>query len=212
MSDYVVILLTTKLAQTTLHFVMLPKFIRVIRQRVAFPSTQSRLLQHRSLVARSFASTSAPASAPTHNGVAEDDNESDDAFKPIRHAKPATPPVDDKPDYNVIVHKLVTENPIFLFMKGTPQYPRCGFSAQVVNILKNHKVDFRAWNIIEDDYAICDAVEAYRNWPTYPQLFVSGELVGGCDIVSELHRSGELAGLLASAKAIAPPSNPTEAK
>ncbi len=145
--------------------------------------------------ARSFAANSTNA----------DEADSDDAFKPIRRAPPPPPKTaSGEIDYPALVHKLVSESPIFLFMKGDPQMPRCGYSKQVVTVLKQHKVRFNSYDVLENDYAICDAVEAYRQWPTFPQLYVSGELVGGCDIVTDLHRNGELADILSSAKAIAP--------
>jgi monothiol glutaredoxin len=88
--------------------------------------------------------------------------------------------------------------PAVLFMKGTPDFPQCGFSAQVVAALRASEAGFHAVNIFEDP-ELRDALKQFSNWPTYPQLYVNGELVGGCDIVLDLHRSGELKKMLADA-------------
>ena len=86
-------------------------------------------------------------------------------------------------------------NKIMLYMKGSPQAPQCGFSAQAVAILKEHDVPFHSFNILNDE-SIRQGLKEYANWPTFPQLYVNGELVGGCDIMMELHQSGELGKIL----------------
>jgi monothiol glutaredoxin len=86
--------------------------------------------------------------------------------------------------------------PVVLFMKGTPDFPQCGFSAQTVAALRGCDSKFSAVNIFEDP-ELRDALKRYSNWPTYPQLYVNGELVGGCDIVIEMYKNGELKSLLA---------------
>jgi monothiol glutaredoxin len=91
-------------------------------------------------------------------------------------------------------------SPAVLFMKGTPDFPQCGFSAQTVAALRASGAGFHAVNIFEDP-ELRDALKKFSNWPTYPQLYVKGELVGGCDIVMDMHRSGELKKLLAEAGA-----------
>lgn len=91
--------------------------------------------------------------------------------------------------------------PVVLFMKGTPDFPQCGFSAQTSAALKALHAEYRHVNIFEEP-ELREALKAYSNWPTYPQLYVKGELVGGCDIVIEMYRSGELATLLQEAGAI----------
>jgi len=92
-------------------------------------------------------------------------------------------------------------SPAVLFMKGTPDFPQCGFSAQAVAALRANGVNsFHAVNIFEDP-ELREALKKFSNWPTYPQLYVNGELVGGCDIVLEMHRSGELKTLLSQAGA-----------
>ena len=93
-------------------------------------------------------------------------------------------------------------SPAVLFMKGTPDFPQCGFSAQAVAALRASGAGFHAVNIFEDP-ELRDALKKFSNWPTYPQLYVNGELVGGCDIVLDMHRSGELKKLLSEAGATA---------
>jgi monothiol glutaredoxin len=85
--------------------------------------------------------------------------------------------------------------PVVLFMKGTPDFPQCGFSAQAVAALRACGAPFNHVNIFEDP-ELRDALKRYSNWPTYPQLYVSGELVGGCDIVLGMYKNGELKSLL----------------
>lgn len=94
------------------------------------------------------------------------------------------------------VHDLVTSNPVVLYMKGTPQFPQCGFSATAAEILKRCGVkDFVAVNILLDD-EIRLAIKEYANWPTIPQLYIKGEFIGGCDIMREMYQEGELQKLL----------------
>ena len=92
--------------------------------------------------------------------------------------------------------------PVVLFMKGTPEFPQCGFSAQTVAALRNLGAKFHCVNIF-DDPELREALKRFSNWPTYPQLYVNGELVGGCDIALEMYRNGELKDLLATAGAVA---------
>ena len=92
----------------------------------------------------------------------------------------------------------IENTPIMLFMKGTKEQPMCGFSAKVVNILNSHSVVFQDVNILEDP-EIRIKLSEYSNWPTIPQLFVKGELIGGCDIVMELEGKGELGSVLENA-------------
>jgi monothiol glutaredoxin len=93
------------------------------------------------------------------------------------------------------IEKTLAENRIMLFMKGNPAMPQCGFSAAVVKILKDVGVPFGSYNILADQ-ELRDGLKDYSRWPTYPQLYVDGKLVGGCDIVRELHARGELAPIL----------------
>ena len=85
----------------------------------------------------------------------------------------------------------IKNNPIMLYMKGTKLMPMCGFSATVVNILNSYGVEYESVNILEDP-EIRIKLSEYSDWPTIPQLFVNGELIGGCDIAMELHNNGQL--------------------
>ena len=96
----------------------------------------------------------------------------------------------------------ITDNPVVLFMKGTPVFPQCGFSARVVQILSHVGAPFKGVNVLED-MAVREGIKSFTNWPTIPQLYVKGEFVGGCDIVTEMFQSGELASMLAE-QGIAP--------
>lgn len=89
------------------------------------------------------------------------------------------------------IQSAISENPVILFMKGTPDQPMCGFSARTVAILQDVGTPFAAVNILPDP-RIRQELSAVSNWPTIPQLFVDGEFVGGCDIVTEMYESGEL--------------------
>ena len=93
------------------------------------------------------------------------------------------------------IKRETAENRVFLYMKGTPEMPRCGFSNQVVQILNHLGVDYGARDILVDP-RIRMVLSEWSEWPTIPQLFVDGKLVGGCDIVTEMYESGELADLL----------------
>jgi monothiol glutaredoxin len=102
-----------------------------------------------------------------------------------------------------VVDRIKTElngSPVVLFMKGTPDFPQCGFSAQTVAALRAIGADFKYVNIFEEP-EMREALKRYSNWPTYPQLYVKGELVGGCDIALEMYKSGELKKLVAEAAA-----------
>ena len=93
------------------------------------------------------------------------------------------------------IQRLIRENKVALFMKGTPEMPRCGFSAGVVEVLQRHNVSFQAMDVLPDP-RIRQVLSSHSNWPTVPQLFVNGQLVGGCDIVREMDAKGELKSLL----------------
>ena len=90
------------------------------------------------------------------------------------------------------IQNAVTSNDVVLFMKGNPQFPQCGFSSQVVQILQYLEVPFQSVNILESD-ELRQGIKEFSNWPTIPQLYVKGEFMGGCDIVREMFQSGELA-------------------
>ncbi|HRH80566.1 MAG TPA: Grx4 family monothiol glutaredoxin [Thiobacillaceae bacterium] len=104
-------------------------------------------------------------------------------------------------DVQELIRQQVTGHPVVLYMKGTPQFPQCGFSANAAQILKACGVsDFFSVNVLEDQ-AIREGVKAYANWPTIPQLYVNGQFVGGSDIMREMYQSGELQKLLTAAQA-----------
>ncbi|XP_041065777.1 glutaredoxin 3 isoform X1 [Carcharodon carcharias] len=96
-----------------------------------------------------------------------------------------------KQDLNDQLRKLLNSAPCMLFMKGTPQEPRCGFSRKIVEILNDHNIRFCTFDILSDE-DVRQGLKVYSNWPTYPQLYANGELVGGLDIVKELAETGEL--------------------
>jgi len=89
------------------------------------------------------------------------------------------------------IKSQVVENPVILFMKGTPNFPQCGFSSRAVEALKQCKSEFAYINILQDT-EILENLPKFANWPTFPQLYIKGELVGGCDITLELFEKGEL--------------------
>lgn len=94
------------------------------------------------------------------------------------------------------IKETVTDHPVVLFMKGTAQFPQCGFSGRAIEILKASGVkDLVTINVLEDD-GVRQGIKEYSNWPTIPQLYVKGEFIGGADIMNEMYESGELQGLL----------------
>jgi monothiol glutaredoxin len=99
-------------------------------------------------------------------------------------------------DATTRIDNEVKSSDVVLFMKGTPQFPMCGFSSQVVQILQYLEVPFKGVNVLEDQ-GVREGIKAYSNWPTIPQLYVKGEFVGGCDITREMFQAGELQQLLA---------------
>jgi len=94
-------------------------------------------------------------------------------------------------DINAFIDDKVKNNDVFLFMKGSPDFPQCGFSGQVVQILNYLGVTYDSANVLESA-ELRDGIKAYTNWPTIPQLYVKGEFVGGADIVREMFQAGEL--------------------
>ena len=98
-------------------------------------------------------------------------------------------------DVNDRIRQQLDEHTVLLYMKGTPDFPQCGFSGQAVAALKQIGKPFAYFNIFEDE-EIRQGLKEYSNWPTFPQLYVNGELVGGSDIVVEMYHSGELKELL----------------
>jgi monothiol glutaredoxin len=99
------------------------------------------------------------------------------------------------------IRNEIATAPVVLFMKGTPDFPQCGFSAQTVSALRALHAHFHHVNIF-DDAEMREALKRFSNWPTYPQLYVNGELIGGCDIAMQMYRNGELKELLESVGAL----------
>ncbi len=104
-------------------------------------------------------------------------------------------------DVNAEIDQLVQSNPVVLFMKGTPSFPMCGFSARTAEILKACGIapaQYKSVTVLEDP-DIREGIKMYGKWPTIPQLYVKGQLIGGCDIAMDMYQSGELAPLIQSA-------------
>lgn len=99
------------------------------------------------------------------------------------------------PELKTALDTLISENKVVLFMKGTKDFPQCGFSARVVQILDMIGTDFIDINVLEDG-AIRQGIKEYSDWPTIPQLYINGEFIGGCDIVTEAYQNGELKDML----------------
>ena len=94
-------------------------------------------------------------------------------------------------EINEKIKKLLTDNNVCLFMKGTPDAPQCGFSMAVSNVLKHLKIDYKGINILEDEN-LRKGIKEFSDWPTIPQLYVKEEFIGGCDIIKEMFEKGEL--------------------
>ena len=103
---------------------------------------------------------------------------------------------------NERIKDQLESNPVVLYMKGTPDFPQCGFSGQTVQVLNACSAKFKHVNIFEDP-ELREALKVYSNWPTFPQLYIGGELVGGCDIVTDLYQKGELKSMLSAVDGIA---------
>lgn len=105
-------------------------------------------------------------------------------------------------DVKQFIQKTVTENPVVLFMKGTAQFPQCGFSGRAIQLLKQSGVkSLVTVNVLEDE-EVRQGIKDFANWPTVPQLYVNGQFVGGSDIMTEMFESGELQTLLKDAQAV----------
>ena len=101
------------------------------------------------------------------------------------------------------IKQTVQSSPIVLFMKGTPQFPMCGFSSRTAQALKAVGAEYASVNVLEDPEVRAN-LPHYSNWPTFPQLFIQGELIGGCDIIEDLKSSGELARMACDVAGVAP--------
>ena len=105
---------------------------------------------------------------------------------------------DDTDLTSAFIAQAIASQRVFLFMKGTPEAPSCGFSALTVQILNLMNVPYGAFDVLSDD-TVREGIKQYSEWPTIPQLYVDGEFIGGCDIVREMYESGELKALLENA-------------
>jgi monothiol glutaredoxin len=100
-------------------------------------------------------------------------------------------------DIHDTIKDQISQDRVVLYMKGTPQFPQCGFSATVAEVLKRCGVtEYKSFNVLQDE-SLRQGIKEYSNWPTIPQLYVDGEFVGGCDIIREMYQTGELQQLLA---------------
>ena len=117
----------------------------------------------------------------------------------MRRASPTQMRAPPRKDMDMSIEEFITSevksNDVVLFMKGTPQFPQCGFSGQVVQILDHLGVGYKGLNVLESA-ELRNGIKVFSNWPTIPQLYVKGEFVGGCDIVREMFQAGELQQLL----------------
>ena len=104
-------------------------------------------------------------------------------------------------EYKEKIENLISENDVCLFMKGTPDSPRCGFSMAVSNVLKHLNINFKGINVLEDE-KLRQSIKEFSDWPTIPQLYVKKEFIGGCDIVKEMFEKGELKKLFNDKKII----------
>lgn len=137
-----------------------------------------------------------PVQRSVQNSLRYFSDDSHDDFKPKKKEVG-----DDMREVLELIDKQVKEYPLLLFMKGTPSKPQCGFSLQVVRILNAVGADFNTINVLEYP-AIREAVKQYSEWPTIPQLYVNGEFIGGCDIITTMYKEGELETMLKDKKLI----------
>ncbi|KAG9454694.1 hypothetical protein H6P81_007598 [Aristolochia fimbriata] len=120
-----------------------------------------------------------------HSTSIPGDSETHEDFQPTIKSKDSNLSVKD------IIEKDVKESPVMIYMKGVPDAPQCGFSQLAVRVLKHYGVPFNARNILEDQ-ELKGGVKSYSNWPTFPQIFINGEFIGGSDIILNMHQTGEL--------------------
>ncbi|KAL3668509.1 monothiol glutaredoxin grx5 [Phytophthora oleae] len=155
-------------------------------------------MSQRAFAARAVQRAAVPAAVAVQqsrffSAKSGDDSHSD--FQPKYHAAKST----EKDEIIKMIESHIKTYPVMLYMKGTPSAPQCGFSMQVVRILHAQGVSFDSVNVL-DHPEIREGVKEYSQWPTIPQLYVNGEFVGGCDIITDMSKSGELAELLAEFK------------
>ncbi|KAL9239569.1 hypothetical protein vseg_013878 [Gypsophila vaccaria] len=149
-----------------------------------------------SMLLRNIANFSAPRFAPhvygainlngmKYSTTISNDPDTHEDFRPTNKLENLDLSVKD------VVEKDIKENPVMIYMKGNPEAPRCGFSALAVRVLKEYHVPFSSRSILED-VELKEAVKAFSCWPTFPQIFIKGEFIGGSDIILNMHQTGEL--------------------
>jgi monothiol glutaredoxin len=116
-------------------------------------------------------------------------------FKVVGSEQAAQPALQAQGDAVERIRQEIESNKIMVYMKGTPEMPQCGFSAQTVQVLNELGVPFASRNVLEDP-ELRQAIKEFSNWPTIPQVYVNGKFIGGCDIVTEMHERGELSELV----------------
>jgi monothiol glutaredoxin len=116
-------------------------------------------------------------------------------FKVVGSEQAAQPALHGQGDAMERIRQEIESNKIVVYMKGTPDMPQCGFSAQTVQVMKELGVPYASRNVLEDA-ELRQAIKEFSNWPTIPQVYINGKFVGGCDIVTEMHERGELADLV----------------
>ncbi|KAI9905954.1 hypothetical protein PsorP6_013890 [Peronosclerospora sorghi] len=167
--------------------------VRVMVRRVARAAMRT---SPRTFRARAFQHAALALSAPQQRFASSTSREDSHAdFQPTYHAVKSS----EKDEILKMIDSHVKTYPVMLYMKGTPTAPQCGFSMQVVRLLHEQGVSFDSVNVL-DHPEIREGVKEYSKWPTIPQLYVKGEFVGGCDIITDMHKSGELGELLAEFK------------
>lgn len=133
-------------------------------------------------------------------------------FNVVSGSQPTPNETSDEPSDRI--QAMINENPVFLFMKGNPDMPQCGFSAKTTQILRTWDVPFGSFDVLSDQ-GIREEIKAFSNWPTIPQLYINKEFVGGCDIITELSETGDLLPLLKEVypdKEFTPPAPPVQIK
>lgn len=100
-----------------------------------------------------------------------------------------------KNELKIKIESMISDNDVVLFMKGSPDFPQCGFSANVVGILNYFNIDYKSYNVLEDN-ELREGIKEFSNWPTVPQIYIKKEFVGGCDILKEIAENGEMEKIL----------------
>eukprot|EP00940_MAST-03C_sp_MAST-3C-sp2_P002119 g2119.t1 len=143
---------------------------------------------------RSRVSNNRSFAGAASSGDGDKGSASHDDFAPQRKAK-----IEDGNSAEAFIKQAVEDNRVMVFMKGTPEQPQCGFSAQVVRILHAEGAEFASANVLED-MDLREGIKVFSDWPTIPQVYIDGEFVGGCDVMTSLYQSGDLEEMLAESE------------